>query len=598
MSEQNKLPQNNESLEQRFKNIFVSAGVGIAEISTSGDFLLVNNSFSKILGYSAEEIQTMNFTRLTHADDIKTSWNNIHQLLDGQIASYSMEKRYYHKSGATIWANLTVSLVRDAKGTPQYLVGVLIDITKQKTIEQQIKKLSQAIEQSPASVVITDTKGVIEYVNPIFSTVTGYSPEEVLGKNPRILKSGNFPLEFYRRMWQTILRGDIWRGEFINKRKNGENYWENASISPICNATGEITHFVAVKEDITLRKEMEAKLITARKVAEEANHAKSIFLANMSHEIRTPLNAILGFTQILSKDTALSADEQEKVRIINKSGEHLLSLINNILEISKIEAGRMTFNPSVFNLPALLKDLQNLFSLTVQEKGLALNVYIEPDVPDYIRTDEGKLKQILINLINNAIKFTDQGQIDLAVKFMQTPGQDTPLHFSVKDTGCGIAPQNLAKIFNYFEQGVIHNKGGTGIGLTLTQNFITFMGGKITVESLPGKGSEFNFFLPVGTSDRTKSTKAALKTGKTPVSAFFAETAGQSLIRNQQEITSMIDKLSNNHRKSLHQAAINGDMEYLEQFLEQIKIQYPLAAQQLRKIIDDFDFEKLNNLFT
>lgn len=593
-----KLPLNSKPLEQRFKNIFVSAGVGIAEISTAGDFMLVNNSFSKILGYSVEEILNMNFTRLTHPDDIETSWNNMHKLLDGQMASYSMEKRYYHKNGATIWANLTVSLVRNDQGIPQYLVGVLIDITKQKVFEQQIKKLSQAIEQSPASVVITDTKGIIEYVNPIFSTVTGYSPEEVLGKNPRILKSGNLPPEFYRRMWQTILGGDIWRGEFINKRKNGENYWENASISPICNAKGEITHFVAVKEDITLRKEMEAKLITARKVAEEANHAKSIFLANMSHEIRTPLNAILGFTQILSKDTVLSNEQQEKVRIINKSGEHLLSLINNILEISKIEAGRMTFTPSVFHLPALLKDLQNLFSLIVQEKGIALNVYVEPGIPGYIRTDEGKLKQILINLINNAVKFTDQGHIDLTVKIMQTPEGGTSLHFSVKDTGCGIASENLGKIFNYFEQGVIHNKGGTGIGLALTRNFIHFMGGKIAVESLPGKGSEFKFFLPVSTSGRTKRANAASKNGKTPAPANLAKAAGKSRVKGQPEIASMLDKLPDTHRKNLHQAAINGDMEYFEQFLAQIKVQYPLAARQLQKIIDDFDFEKLNNLFT
>lgn len=581
----------NESNEQRFKNIFMAAGVGIAEVSLEGKYLLVNDSFSQILGYSSSELESLNFIDLTHPKDIEKTQENLRFLLSGQTSTLSIEKRYFHKSGTLIWANVTTSLVRDRLGTPQYFVTILMDITKQKLIEQQLKKLSQAIEQSPVSVVITDTHGVIEYVNPIFSTVTGYQPSEVLGKNPRILKSGNLPREFYQEMWQTLLKGDIWRGEFMNRRKNGESYWENASISPIFNSSGEITHLVAVKEDITLRKEMEANLINARHIAEEANKAKSIFLANMSHEIRTPLNAILGFTQILHKDTTLTPVQKEKISIINKSGEHLLSLINNILEGSKLEAGRITLNLLTFDLAVLLHDIQNLFSLAVREKGLTFTILTERTVPQCIIADEGKLKQILINLINNAIKFTDRGHIKLTIHAEETNEQKIFLHFTLQDTGCGISPENLGKIFRYFEQGVIHNKGGTGIGLSLTKNFVEFMGGQITVESQPGQGSTFRFFLPVGIASDNDCRHVSYR----GLSPSLPEDTKTLAVKNK-KLSTVLDKLSHTTKEILHQAAVNGDIEALEQVIEELSHKHPLTAEQLRKMVDSFEFEKLIKL--
>ncbi|NCC36509.1 MAG: PAS domain S-box protein, partial [Chloroflexia bacterium] len=219
------------------------------------------------------------------------------------------------------------------------LILVLRDITERRQAERALRQFQRAVEHSPASVVITDTSGAIEYVNPKFTRVTGYTFEEARGQNPRILKTPSTPAATHIDLWQTLLAGREWEGEFCNHRKDGSVYWESASISPIFDSQGNISNFVAVKLEITERKQAEDALREARDAAETANRAKSLLLANMSHELRTPLNAILGFTNLLQRAPNLNPDQQHDLAIVHRSGEHLLALINDVLYLSKIEAG-------------------------------------------------------------------------------------------------------------------------------------------------------------------------------------------------------------------------------------------------------------------
>ena len=255
----------------------------------------------------------------------------------------------------------------DESGQAYRMAGSIVDITEGRNAQDQVRKLSRATENSPASVVITAKDGTIEYVNPTFCEVTGYSAEEAIGNNPRVLKSGNLSESFYKNMWQTILAGETWRGDFINRKKSGEEYWESASISPISDAEGEITHFVAVKQDITERKHMEVELIQAKQAADDANKAKGDFLANMSHEIRTPMNAVIGMAHLALK-TDLSPKQRDYLKKIQTSANALLGIINDILDFSKIEAGKLDMESVDFNLDDVLDNLGNLVTVKAQEK--------------------------------------------------------------------------------------------------------------------------------------------------------------------------------------------------------------------------------------
>jgi len=382
-------------------------------------------------------------------------------------------------------------------------LGIVIE---RKRVEEELKKLSQAVEQSPATVVITDVKGKIQFVNPKFTELTGYTSAEAIGNNPRIMNSGLQPKSFYKELWETILSGQEWYGKFCNRKKDGELYWEQASISPVRNEHGEITNFVAVKEDITKLLQYEEELKQAKETAESANRAKSDFLASMSHELRTPLNAIIGFSEVLKEQYfgPLIEKQEEYVADILESGKHLLSLINDILDLSKIEAGKMELELSMVNASDLLNN-----SLTmIKEKAMKHNITLIPDIGQEVENleimaDERKLKQVVFNLLSNAAKFTpDGGSIRLEAKIAHgsQPNVDF-LEISVEDTGIGLIPEYQDKIFEPFYQ-VSSSKQdktpGTGLGLPISKDLVELHGGTIWVESEgEGKGSRFSFKIPV-----------------------------------------------------------------------------------------------------
>jgi len=397
---------------------------------------------------------------------------------------------------------------------------ISVSIERKKT-EQELKLMGKVFDQSPVTIVITDKEGNIEYTNPKFSETTGYSSDEVKGKNPRILQSGHQSKSYYKNLWKTILAGKDWFGEFENIRKNGESYWESAVISPITNESGDIVFFMAIKEDITDKKKMIADLIHARNKAEESDRLKSSFLANMSHEIRTPLNSIIGFSELLL-DKDFDADQRDEfAKMINSSGNGLLTIITDIMDLSKIEAGQVQINRESFSVLRLINDIKKEYAYKASEKGIELRLDPENSKDElFIESDKHKLRQVLINFVGNAIKFTEKGFIEIGFRttlqqaqsagssptgYVSEPGstelsRSVELQFFVKDTGIGIPEEHYQQIFERFRQVESSNNrkyGGNGLGLAISKSLIELLGGKIGMNSEVGKGTTFYFTIPL-----------------------------------------------------------------------------------------------------
>ncbi|MBM4200016.1 MAG: PAS domain S-box protein, partial [Gammaproteobacteria bacterium] len=458
------------------------------------------------------------FLACVHPDDseaVRKAWEHA---LTG--APYDVEHRVFTRGGER-WIRERAELRFDDAGTPVFALGTAQDVTERHTADEQLRKLWLAVEQSPNSIVITDAEGRIEYVNQAFIDTTGYAREETLGENPRLLKSGHTPETTFADLWSALTRGDTWEGEFINRRRDGSLYTEHARLSPVRQPGGRVTHYLAVKEDITERKlaaaELDryrhhleelvtartAELAAAKEVAEAASRAKSTFLANMSHEIRTPLNAIVGLTYLLQRKVP-DPDAQRQLGKVAEAANHLLTLINDILDISKIEAGKLTLNDSEFDLASVLERVSALFWDKAVEKGLELVYDIDPELTGNLFGDPVRLGQVVMNLVGNAVKFTERGQILIRISPQAERADTLWLRCEVRDTGIGIRPEDQARLFAAFEQAdgsTTRRYGGTGLGLAISQRLVHLMGGEIGVSSLPGQGSLFWFTTRLGKRD-------------------------------------------------------------------------------------------------
>ncbi|GAB1373198.1 hypothetical protein MASR1M46_00780 [Bacteroidales bacterium] len=362
-----------------------------------------------------------------------------------------------------------------------------------KSAEEASHKLNIAVIQSPASVLITDASGKIEFVNPKFSELTGYEINEVIGSNPKILNSGTHSKEMFNNLWRTISSGGEWRGEIKNKKKNGEFYWEDVSISPIFNDEGKIINYVGVKEDITDRKKLIGDLIEAKERAEESDRLKTAFLQNISHEIRTPMNSIMGFIELLQDPDTTGDESREYIEIIEKSGNRMLGTINDIINISKIEAGIVSLSIGEVDMKGLLYEIAGVFKPEVDKKGM----HIITDIPDssqkdIIKGDQEKIYAIYSNLVKNAIKYSYEGTITIGYRIFRDHAE-----CFVKDTGIGISKEKQEKIFERFTR-IEESKSveGAGIGLSIVKGYLDLMNGKISLNSIPGEGSEFIFTIP------------------------------------------------------------------------------------------------------
>ncbi|AFN75346.1 PAS/PAC sensor hybrid histidine kinase [Melioribacter roseus P3M-2] len=420
------------------------------------------------------------------------------------------------------------------------------DITEKKKISEQINKLTRIVDQSSSIIIITDLDGRIEYTNPKFTEVTGYFFEEVYGKKTSLLKSGYTADHVYKDLWENILAGREWRGEFKNKKKNGEFYWESVTISPIRNEDGEITNFLAIKEDITEKKEMEFELKRALDSSEEANRLKSTLLSNMSHELRTPLTGIIGFASLL-RDDLNNIEQVEMVDKILKSGKRLLITLNSILNLSEIESGAIPINITEFNLGSYTKYFLTNYNKTASEKSLSFDIKVLDNNINAV-ADENLFKQILMHIVDNAIKFTQKGGVTIEVDTKNGPNNQTLAVIRVIDTGIGIAKNDQEKIFREFRQiseGIRRNFEGSGLGLAVAKKMANLMNGDISVESELGKGSTFTITLP-GTFNG-KEQKPTEKESRVPNKDEIIHTG-----ENKPRILSIEDNILNAELVSLY----------------------------------------------
>ena len=383
------------------------------------------------------------------------------------------------------------------------------DITERKRTEAALQaseeKFRQIVSSIPYAVSMLDMNLRFTYMSAGVQRILGYAPEEAIALSlDQIFTPESLAIvgkSFQERLEANARGSDpnyVLILELEQYHKNGSTVFLENTMTFLRDANGVPVGILCVSADITERKRAEAALQASKDAADAANRSKSIFLANMSHEIRTPMNAILGFAQLMQRDPKLSEQSREHLDIINRSGEHLLALINDILEMSKIEAGRATFVPSTFDLHSLLSDLEMMFRVRTDAKKLRFLSEKVGDVPRWVITDEGKLRQVLINILGNAVKFTDEGGIALRLRAETGKGDTVDLQFEVEDTGPGMAEEEIGRLFQAFEQTKTGIKsGGTGLGLALSQGFVKIMGGSISVASTIGKGTTLRFEIPV-----------------------------------------------------------------------------------------------------
>ncbi len=568
VTERKKMEESLQESEERFRDAFETAAIGMALVALDGHWMKVNLSLSNIVGYSEQELMDKTFQDITHPDDLGKDLTYVKRLIAGDIPYYHMEKRYFHKQGHIVWIYLSVSLVHDTRGNPLYFVSQIEDITERKRAmeallesEKRYKRLVESTTNYIYTVEIENGKPVSTKHGSGCVSVTGYTSEE-------------YEADPY--LWYRMIHGEdreavikqadrLFSGEVVQPlehriiHKDGSMRWVKNTPVPRRDKQGRLIAYDGLIADITERKRAEEalkraydgleirvrertkeleklnlelqvlnkELVLRRQEAEDAKlqaetatRAKSDFLANMSHELRTPLNAIIGFSQIMIEGMAGPLNEQQKEYLgdISESGTHLLSLINDILDLSKVEAGKMELELSEFNLRELIDGSIVMF----KEKAMKHNIKVKVEVREGIETiiaDERKIKQVMFNLLSNAFKFTpDGGSVSVRAKRVSLRGEaeaiskdEIPrysrndnligdfIEISVEDTGIGIKKEDIPKLFQPFQQleSVLAKKyEGTGLGLVLCKRFVELHGGKIWVESELDKGSTFRFIIP------------------------------------------------------------------------------------------------------
>jgi PAS domain S-box-containing protein len=486
--------------ERRFRGTFELAAVGIAHVGLDGHFLRTNARFSAITGYPPQALSGLTFEAITHPDDLLATRERLDQLIRGAIPAYSMEKRYIRPDGSPTWVNLTVSLVRDETGHPEYRINVIEDISERKKAEAALSESAQTIsallDATTDRVFLADQDGRILAINAAGAKGLDLSQAEAVGRTFYDLFAGELARSRMEHLRRALETGTSQR--FTDER--GGVLFDHI-MTPLPGIDG-VSHRVALfARDVT-------DLIRAREAAEAASKAKSSFLANMGHELRTPLNGILGMGQVLA-GSELDAQQRLCLEDLNTAASGLLALVNALLDLSTLEAGHLELAHELFVLDSILQSVSSALGPLAREKGLRFSIDIGKDVPQLLLGDGDKLRQVLLNLTDNAVKFTKEGLVRVAVRCSEAcPAWEdaapaVTLCFRIEDTGIGIAATDQARVFESFTQAdgsSTRRFGGTGLGLAISKRLVDLMGGDITLQSEPGRGSVFSctirFALP------------------------------------------------------------------------------------------------------
>lgn len=414
------------------------------------------------------------------------------------------EWRVVWPDGSVHWLVGRFRVLWDEAGKPLRLTGVNIDITARKQAETQLRLLSEVVESAANGIAVTDRNAKILWVNRAFTKLTGYDRGEVMGQNPRILKSGEQPVEFYQQLWKTILQGDAWSGQLVNRRKDNSLYDEEMTITPVRVGGKEISHFIAIKQDITERKRAEEELKAARvsaerakAAAEQASTAKDHFLAVLSHELRTPLTPVLATVSLLQENTALDAQTQEDLEVVRRNVELEARLIDDLLDLTRIARGRIDLDKHTIDLCTVLHRAVEVCLPDIEARKVEFEIDMGPAAPYRVEADAARLQQVFWNILRNAIKFTPQGG---CIGIRCRPDRDH-IVVEVNDSGVGIEPEALGRIFNAFEQAgrsISRQFGGLGLGLAISKALVEIHGGTISAHSEgAGKGASFRVRLPL-----------------------------------------------------------------------------------------------------
>ncbi|MEM8896724.1 MAG: response regulator, partial [Bacteroidota bacterium] len=507
-----------QKLNRRFKLAQKSAGLGVWDFDPINNVLIWDEKMYELYDVNPNDFEGEYeaWSKTVHPDDIEDSSYQLALALEGK-KEFDTEFRVIHQDKSVRHMAGKAHVSRDENGQPTRVVGVNYDITDKVRDKDQINLLESVVKHAKDAVLITKAEPIdvlnngpeIIYVNPAFCKLTGYSPEDVLGKTPRILQGPGSDREELNKLKKALENWDSVEIEIINYRKDGSEFWANFIIAPIADETGWYTHWVSILRDVSSRKKTEFELISAKEQALASSVAKTEFLSTMSHEIRTPLNAIIGMTSLLS-DTELSDEQQQFLTTIRTGGESLLSVINDILDYSKIESGNLELEKVAFDVIEPIEETLDLLSNKAFKKGLELLYMADEAVPITVDADITRIRQVLVNLVGNAIKFTSSGEILVKVHEVERKGHISLLQFSVSDTGIGIPEEKIAKLFKSFSQvdaSTTRKYGGTGLGLAISKKLVELHGGRIWVESEINKGSTFHFTIQ---AEISKVTKASL----------------------------------------------------------------------------------------
>jgi PAS domain S-box-containing protein len=481
--------------EERHRAIFDNASVGIDLVNRQGRFLEVNNTLSKFLGYTPGELEHLTMFDVTHPEDASRSKEMHETLVQGETGSYRFEKRYVRKDGSVFWADTAVSAIRGADGQYRATVGVIRDISQRKKSQEARTRLAAAVEQAAESVEITDPQGTIVYVNPAFARTTGYSLEEALGNNPRILKSGNHDEKFYKRMWKTLTDGKPWTGHFINKKKDGTLFEEDVSISPVKDDSGKLVNYVAVKRDVTKEVSLQKQLLQAQKM-----EAIGTLTGGIAHDFNNLLQVTLGYSELLLTEKSEKDRDYADLQKICQASRSGAELVRSLLTFSR----KVEPLPVPINLNNQVQHTEKLLRRTIPRM---INIRLELS-EDLARTnaDPGQIEQVIMNLSVNARDAMGEDgtltirteNVTLDEEYCQLNVEAQPGDYvllSVADTGSGMDPETLTHIFEPFYTTKELGKG-TGLGLAIVYGIVKQHGGHITCYSEVGKGTTFRVCLP------------------------------------------------------------------------------------------------------
>ncbi|MGB7444561.1 MAG: response regulator [Coleofasciculaceae cyanobacterium] len=503
--------------QAKWQSFVQMAGNVLICLSPSCSILEWNPEAEKVYGLRRDEVIGQDYLTLL-PETVRDTFLTQCQIVLANKVSRRFEHQVFTPDGEQRLLDWKITSWLDSQGNSIGIIASGEEFVERKRIEERLLLLESVVVSANDTIVITEAEPIdlpgpkIIYVNKAFVEHTGYSTEEIFHKTPRILQGENTDRKKLTEIRTALNNQQSIRLELINYRKDGSQYWVDLSIVPVSNEQGKVTHFVSVQRDITEFKNQQAALVAAREQALKASQTKSQFLAQMSHEIRTPMNGVLGMAELLQR-TNLTPQQQDYTRTITSSAKHLLAVINDILDLSKLEAGETRLENIDFDLEACLSSVIDLLASKAEEKDLELVLFIASNLPRQVKGDAVRLRQVLLNLVNNAIKFTEKGCVVIqAALLCQTDQEPEKIYFTVIDTGIGIATEKQSELFQPFSQASSDTNrkyGGTGLGLSICQQFVQLMGGEIGVESTPGQGSTFWFTAEFGFSEESVISKVA-----------------------------------------------------------------------------------------